>query len=178
MNCGSLTEDHTLFTPQDHLIQCPGWTALSDWGASQYFCFTLILQCMAHGHICFMLLKTFHVTETHMSLGDFSMVLLIVNFICAVFLWYVGWYELHFIYCVEHLVQWICNIALGRYFLARIGIRLLIDCLIQKATLSYGVSYLSSSTQAFQPQLQMHWETLHQKTESSPKMVRLMHLLV
>lgn len=90
MNCGSLTEDHILIFLQGHLTRCPGWTALSDWVAPQYFCFTLIFQCMAHGHIYFVLLKPFHATESQTSSGDFSMVLLIVNFIRAVFLWYEG----------------------------------------------------------------------------------------
>lgn len=45
---------------------------------------------MAHGHIYFVLLKPFHATESQTSSGDFSMVLLIVNFIRAVFLWYEG----------------------------------------------------------------------------------------
>jgi len=45
---------------------------------------------MAHGHIYFVLLKPFHLTESQMSSGDFSMVLLIVRSIRAVFLWYEG----------------------------------------------------------------------------------------
>lgn len=45
---------------------------------------------MAHGHIYFMLLKPSHLTESQMSLGHFSVVLLIENFIHAVFLWYGG----------------------------------------------------------------------------------------
>lgn len=49
--------------------------------------FTLILQCMAHGHIYSLLLKPFCVTESQRFSGDLSMMLLALSFIYSLFLW-------------------------------------------------------------------------------------------